>query len=226
MTFPDTNSLPLPVFTADANGSITHVNAAWRKVFSAGVGDRWLTVFPDVVAEDFEGRWRAYQPNQPPLRLRSGVVTTAGEPRVFEIHCQPGLATENDPLRLMATLVDVTDQVRGEAEILAILDTAVDAIIIMDEEGRMERLNEAAVRLFGYAASELQDQPVTMLMPEPHRSRHEGYVRHYLTTGEKRIIGKGRELQAGGPSSRRLAKRWQSSVKGSPTSVAFPPWER
>ena len=44
MTFPDANSLPLPVFTADANGTITHVNAAWRKVFSVGVGDQWLIV--------------------------------------------------------------------------------------------------------------------------------------------------------------------------------------
>ncbi len=205
MTLPDTNNLPLPFFMANAEGVITYVNAAWRKVFSRGVGDHWLSLFPEVAPADFEAQWRRIrQPDEAPLRLRSSSVSVAGQTRVFDIHCQSGLETENDPTRLMATLVDVTDQVRGEAEILAILDTAVDAVIIMDEDGYMERLNAAAVRLFGYTASEMQGQPVTLLMPEPHRSRHEAYVQHYLTSGEKKIIGKGRELQAVTKSGRQI----------------------
>ena len=59
MTIPDTNSLPLPVFIANTKGTITYVNAAWRRVFASGVGDHWLTYFPDVVAADFVDRWRA-----------------------------------------------------------------------------------------------------------------------------------------------------------------------
>ena len=205
MILPDTNNLPLPVFMANAEGAITYVNAAWRKVFSRGVGDHWLSLFPDVAPADFEAQWwRTRQPDEAPLRLRSSTISVAGLPRVFDIHCQFGLETENDPPRLMATLVDVTDQVRGEAEILAILDTAVDAVIIMDEDGRMERLNAAAIRLFGYTASEMQGQPVTLLMPEPHRSRHKAYVQHYLTSGEKKVIGIGRELHAVTKSGRQM----------------------
>ena len=81
-----------------------------------------------------------------------------------------------------------------EALLSVILDTAVDAIISIDESGLVESVNQAGCRLFGYANDELIGQNVRMLMPAPYRDEHDGYLRNYLETGERKIIGIGREV--------------------------------
>ncbi len=83
----------------------------------------------------------------------------------------------------------------ASAELRALLDAAVDAIVVIDHEGRILTFNAAAERLFGYDSAAVVGQPVDLLMPEPHRSSHAGYLRRYLDTGEARIIGIGREVQ-------------------------------
>ena len=82
------------------------------------------------------------------------------------------------------------------ARLRAVVDTAVDGIITIGADGIIDTANPAAYRMFGYAPGELIGQPVAMLMPEPHRSRHDSYVHRYLQTGQARIIGSGRELDA------------------------------
>lgn len=77
----------------------------------------------------------------------------------------------------------------------ALLDAAVDAIVMIDSDGSIVTFNRAAERLFGYAQDEVLGEPVQVLMPEPYRGEHPGYLRRYLETGEKRIIGIGREAQ-------------------------------
>lgn len=81
------------------------------------------------------------------------------------------------------------------AMLQAILESAVAAILAINSAGRIQSVNPAAERMFGYTADEMLGQPVSMLMPEPYRSAHDGYLRHYLTTGERRIIGIGREVE-------------------------------
>ena len=82
----------------------------------------------------------------------------------------------------------------NSARLQAILDTVVDAIITIDERGLIESVNRAAVRIFGYAPEEMVGRNVSCLMPEPYRSAHDGYLRRYLETGERRIVGIGREV--------------------------------
>jgi len=80
----------------------------------------------------------------------------------------------------------------AEARLRSILETVPDAMIIIDERGRVESLSTTAERLFGYAADEMVGRDIKMLMPTPHREQHDGYLKRYLTTGERRIIGIGR----------------------------------
>ncbi|UIJ46314.1 PAS domain S-box protein [Sphingomonas cannabina] len=81
---------------------------------------------------------------------------------------------------------------RREAHLRSILDTVPDAIVVIDEQGLIRDFSPAAERMFGWQANEVLDRNVSMLMPDPYRSAHDGYLERYYRTGEKRIIGKGR----------------------------------
>ncbi len=90
---------------------------------------------------------------------------------------------------------DITERRQAdEALVRSILDSAVDAIISIDETGVIESANPATERIFGYARGELLGRNVRMLMPEPDRGRHDGYIGNYLRTGQAKIIGIGREV--------------------------------
>ncbi len=78
--------------------------------------------------------------------------------------------------------------------LLAIIETAIDGIITIDEGGIMDTVNPAAAELFGYERDELIGKNVSTLMPEPYRSQHDGYLSNYLQGGEGKIIGVGREV--------------------------------
>ena len=110
------------------------------------------------------------------------------------------LKTEQGML-VMATIHDITRRKQAEealresdARMRAIFDTAVDGIVTIDEHGIIERFNPAAERMFGYSEAEVAGNNVSMLMPSPYREAHDGYLAHYLQTGEKKIIGIGREV--------------------------------
>ncbi len=104
---------------------------------------------------------------------------------------------------LRASLRRLADQQRAEAELRdrqarmrAILENAVDGIITIDRVGQIESFNPAAERMFGYPAVEVIGRNVSLLMPSPDREQHDEYLARYLRTGERRIIGIGREVTA------------------------------
>src|SRR6185503_260078 len=80
------------------------------------------------------------------------------------------------------------------AKLRGILESAVTAIITIDDRGLIESINPATERLFGYGAAELLGQNVKVLMPEPYKGEHDGYIANYLDTGVRKIIGIGREV--------------------------------
>jgi two-component system sensor kinase FixL len=83
----------------------------------------------------------------------------------------------------------------SEARWRAIVDSAVDGIVVIDAHGRVEGFNPAAERLFGYAAAEVLGQNVDTLLPSPCREEHDTYLARYIATGRAKVIGAGREVQ-------------------------------
>jgi two-component system, LuxR family, sensor kinase FixL len=105
----------------------------------------------------------------------AGVVITARD-----------VSAREDSLRAVAD---------GESLLHAILDTVPDALVVIDERGAISSFSAAAEKLFGYSEAEIIGHNVSSLMPSPHREAHDGYLRRYLQTGEKRIIGIGRVVE-------------------------------
>jgi PAS domain S-box-containing protein len=83
---------------------------------------------------------------------------------------------------------------RATDRLTVVIATAVDGVIIIDDAGLIEVFNPACERLFGYRAAEVVGRNVNCLMPTPYHEEHDGYLHHYRRTGERKIIGSGREV--------------------------------
>ena len=84
------------------------------------------------------------------------------------------------------------DTPNTEAHLRSILATIPDAMVVIDEQGKILSFSAAAEKMFGYRESDVIGENVSMLMPSPDRERHDGYLAHYRKTGERKIIGIGR----------------------------------
>jgi PAS domain S-box-containing protein len=93
------------------------------------------------------------------------------------------------------SLVKIVGQLRdSEKHVRAMLNNLIEGIITINEYGAIGTFNSAAERIFGYTEAEVVEKNVSMLMPSPYHEAHDGYLAHYLQTGEKKIIGIGREV--------------------------------
>ena len=81
------------------------------------------------------------------------------------------------------------------ADVLALLEATFDAVVIMDDRGRITAFNRAAEEMFGYRAADALGRNVSMLMTAPDRAEHDEHLRRYLTTGAARVLGKGRDVR-------------------------------
>ena len=110
-----------------------------------------------------------------------GVVMSAAGLRMRQTHDQWAAALEDLSSR--------------QAHVQSILATVPDAMVVIDERGIMQSFSLTAERLFGWTAAEAVGQNVSLLMPGPYSDEHDGYLRRYLATGERRVIGTGRIVE-------------------------------
>ena len=150
--------------------------------------DRYLanyleTGIPRIIGTGREVRGRRKDGSTFPLHLSVGRMDINGEPAFTGI------------LHDLSRRVEIEEALRkSEERVRSIVESAVDGIIVIDERGLIQAFNPSAERLFGYSLNEVLGRNVNMLMPSPDRERHDGYIHQYLTTGEQKIIGIGREV--------------------------------
>ena len=130
-------------------------------------------------------------------------VTRDGRLLNVSLTVSPIVDTTGRVVGASAIARDITEAKRVEAALRAseeryrsIIDSAVDAIIVIDRRGLVEAFNAAAERLLATRRKDVLGRNVNMLMPEPYHGEHDRYMGRYLATGEKRIIGIGREVMA------------------------------
>ncbi|WP_228892673.1 sensor histidine kinase [Pseudoduganella aquatica] len=198
-----------PVLIVDRGGAIALANPALEALF--GYTQEQLqglpveTLIPERFRHGHQALREGYTAEPHPRAMGAGAQLSGRhrEGREFpvEVSLSP-LRSPDGQTMVMATIHDISARKaaeqalqESEARMRAVFETAVDGIITIDEHGMLERLNPAAERMFGYREAEVAGRNINMLMPEPHRSAHDGYLAHYRATGEKRIIGKGREVQ-------------------------------
>jgi two-component system, LuxR family, sensor kinase FixL len=195
------------IIVIDAKGLIKAFNPAAERLFGYRAGevlgqnvkllmpspdrdqhDRYIanylnTKVPKIIGTGREVRGRRKDGSTFPLHLSVGEMELDGEPAFTGI------------LHDLSRRVEIAEALRkSEERLRSIVESAVDAIIVIDDRGLIQAFNPSAERLFGYTVSDVIGRNVTMLMPSPDREQHDGYLRHYLTTGEQKIIGIGREV--------------------------------
>jgi two-component system sensor kinase FixL len=167
------------------------------------LGQPFERLVPVEERPEFEQALEATRAGVPTEPLDTVRLTRSGHRINVSVRISPVKDAGGRPVGVVSTARDLSGQRRAEqalrsseARWRAIIESAVDAIILINRYGRIEFFNPAAERLFGFRAGQVMGQNITVLMPEPYASEHDHYLRRYLMTGERRIIGVGREVTA------------------------------
>ena len=195
------------IITIDERGGIESINPATERLFGYPaaelIGQNVNMLMPAPFHDEHDGYLHNYLTSGERKIIGIGreVVGRRKDATTFPMHLAVSELRLGNRRMFTGIARDITESRRAiqhlldnEARTRAILETAVDAIITIDEQGRIESHNPAAERLFGYLAAEVIGKNVKMLMPAPYQAEHDGYLRNYLTTGERKIIGSGREV--------------------------------
>jgi PAS domain S-box-containing protein len=195
------------IITIDERGIIESLNPAATRMFGYTedevVGQNVKVLMPEPYRSEHDGYLEHYRDTGQKKIIGIGreVVGRRKDGRTFPMHLAVSELQVGERRMYTGIARDITDLKsaidrlqESEARARAVLDTAVDAIITIDERGTMESANAAAEKVFGYRAAELVGQNVKMLMPSPYREEHDQYLANYLRTGQRRIIGIGREV--------------------------------
>jgi two-component system sensor kinase FixL len=195
------------IIVIDGHGLIESFNPAAERLFgyveAEVVGRNVNVLMPSPFHEEHDGYLERYQRTG-----QAAIIGTGREVRgrrkdgtVFPLHLSVGEMVVNGERKFTGVVHDLTDRVKIEEQLRAseerwraVIDSAIDGIIVISAKGIIESFNPAAARMFGYAEADVIGQNVKVLMPAPYHNQHDGYLAHYVSTGDARIIGKGRDV--------------------------------
>lgn len=200
------DAAPVLIWLEDAGKLRTYFNKGWLDFTGRApdqeLGHGWTA---GIHPGDYEPYLAAYVSAfdaHEPFELEYRLRRHDGRYRWIVDRGEPLLDSDGGFIGYIGSCIDIDERKEAEqavrdaaARLAAIVNTAVDGILTIDERGQIESVNPAVTRIFGYLPDEMVGRNVRMLMPEPYRSEHDGYLSRYRDTGEKRIIGVGREVE-------------------------------
>ncbi|MDR4480236.1 MAG: PAS domain S-box protein [Nitrospira sp.] len=138
-----------------------------------------------------------------PYHIDCRILRPSGEVRHIDCRGTVRRGLDGQPLSMAGTVLDVTDYKRAEyawrdseIRMRSIFESAIEGIVVIDEQGRIESTNAALLNMFGYQAHELAGQNISLLMPAPCREQHARDLTDYLAAENEMAIGSGREVPA------------------------------
>jgi PAS domain S-box-containing protein len=195
------------VILIDPAGIVLMFNPACERLFGYRadevIGQNVKMLMPSPYREGHDGYVANYLKTGMAKVIGIGreVVARRKDGSTFPMDLQVGEARHEDNVAFVGIIHDLTERKRVERalqesanRLKAVVDTAVDGVILIDMQGIVTMFNPACERLFGYRADEVVGRNVKMLMPAPYRGEHDRYLANYLHTGERKIIGIGREV--------------------------------
>ena len=195
------------VILIDAAGIILMFNPACERLFgypaSEVVGRNVKILMPAPFHEEHDLHLGHYQETAERriIGIRREVVGSRKDGTTFPMDLSVGESRQEDETVFVGIIHDLTERRHQErvliqfaARMHAVVETAVDGVILIDAHGLVSVFNPACERLFGYTAEEVIGRNVKMLMPAPFHGEHDGYLSNYRNTGERKIIGIGREV--------------------------------
>lgn len=198
------------IVTMNQSGIITDWNPEAERIFghraAQAIGqDLGSLIVPPAHREAHKEGLKRFltSGHQKVLGSRMEVTALRADGTEFPVELSISAPAQQGAERFFSAFIrDLTEQNNTKAKLAsnreqlqAILDNVADAIITMDEHGIVQSFNHAAEQSFGYAADEVIGHNIRMLMPEPHRARHDNYLQRYLETGVPHLIGLRREVE-------------------------------
>ena len=195
------------IIVINPTGTIEAFNSGAERLFgypaSDVIGQNVKLLMPPPFRGEHDGYLQRYLTTGHAAIIGKGreVAGRRADGSTFPLHLSVGEMLIDGERKFTGMLHDLSARVALEQQLRAseekwraIIDSAVDGIIVINARGEIESFNPAATRLFGYTEGEVAGRNVNVLMPSPYHEEHDSYLGRYLRTGEPRIIGMGREV--------------------------------
>ena len=195
------------IIVIDAKGGIESFNRGAERLFgypaAEVIGRNVNMLMPSPDHEQHDGYLARYLATGEAKIIGIGREVTGRrrDGTTFPLHLSVGEMSIRGDRKFTGMLHDLSVRAQlderlraSEARWRAIVESAVDGIVVIDAHGRIEAFNPSAERLFGYAEQEVVGRNVNILMPSPYHEEHDVYLARYLATGVQKIIGIGREV--------------------------------
>ncbi len=201
------DSVPAFIWYKDTQNNIVWMNQPAAELMNLAAHSQEQQSLYQLLGQ--KAAQRAYQEDlevitsgQPKLGISKRLYNAQGEEVLIQADKVPFLDENGVLIGVIVLATDVTARIHAEkasrdneARFRAVIDTAADGIVMIDTRGKIHLANPALARMFGYdSIDELLHQSINMLMPSPYTEQHNLYLENYLETGQKSIIGSGREI--------------------------------